>query len=263
MQEDNPFRSWSVIIIPYTTADYHLGTADYVYTDTDGQEQVLHHHGYTNYRALMDKAIRYIKGPVSELLIAGVSAGGFGAAFLTDEILTDYFPEAANVTLCVDSAMLLYDRWVETARDVWGVPEQYVELIQTDNLLLDAMTQMFETYGDRITYLYTGSVWDISLSKYQNYLDTGRFYAGNLEGQYFQNNLKDMVLQLKEAVPGIGIYLNSLPFSETPGDLRLTQHTILVSDTLFWELDEDFSPADWLMLAVQGEVRDRGLAQLG
>ena len=258
--EENPFRDWSVIVIPYTTADYHIGTADYVYTDEDGNEQVLHHHGYTNYRALMDEAIQYIEEPASELLIAGTSAGGFGAVMLAEEIVEDYFPEVEHVTLCVDSSCQYYDRWEEVAREVWGAPEEIADVIESDNLVVDFMSALYETYGDRMTYLYIGSVRDGSLAKYQSYLNGLGFFVNDRQGQMFTMGLRDMIGDLRESVPSVGVYLfDFLPYSMKPTQLRLTQHTILVAAPVFWNLTDRVRPVDWLMDAVGGEVRDRGM----
>lgn len=259
MKEENPFRDWSVVIIPYTTGDYHIGTADYSYTDREGNEQVLYHHGYTNYRALMDEAVKYFSGDVSELLIAGCSAGGFGAAMLAEEIIEDYFPKAEHVTLCVDSSFQHYDGWAEVARDVWGAPEELVDVMSSDNLLVDFFTNNHEIYGNRITYLYIGSVRDGSLTKYQSFLNGSRFSANDRQGQFFAEELKSMLLSLKEEIPGLGVYLFTLPFSLMPNQLRLTQHTILIGDTAFWRLTEQTSVLDWLMNAVSGVVKDCGL----
>ena len=261
--EENPFRDWSVIIIPYTTADYHLGTADYAYRDEEGNEQILHHHGYTNYRALMDEAVRYISDPLSELLIAGTSAGGFGAAMLAEEIIEDYFPETGHVTVCVDSACQLYDSWAETAREIWGAPEELVDIIESDDLVLDSLTRLYHIYGDRMTYLYIGSVRDGSLAKYQSYLNGNSFSVDDRKGRFFTEDLRDMIGALRRSVPGIGIYLfDSLPYSLQPNQLRLTQHTILVAAPMFWKLTDRVRPADWLMDAVRGQVRDHGLRLL-
>ena len=261
--EENPFRDWSVIIIPYTTADYHIGTADYSYTDEDGNEQVLHHHGYTNFRAIMDEAIRYVDGPVSELLIAGTSAGGFGAVMLAEEIVEDYFPGAAHVTLCLDSACQYYSRWAEVAREVWGAPEKFTDVMRSDNLVVDFMSGLYQTYKDRMTFLYIGSVRDGSLAKYQTYLNGLGFYVNDRQGLFFARGLKDMLEELRDSVPGIGFYLfDYLPFSLKPNQLRLTQHTILVSPPVFWNLTDRVRPADWLMSAVQGDVQIRGLRLL-
>ena len=208
----------------------------------------------------MDKAIQYVDGPVSELLIAGTSAGGFGAVMLAEEIIEDYFPEAEHVTLCVDSACQLYDRWAEVAEEVWGAPEELVDGIRSKNLVVDFMAELYQTYGDRMTYLYIGSVRDGSLAKYQTYLNGLGFYVNDRQGQYFAEDLKQMVWQLRRAVPTVGVYLfDYLPYSLRPTQLRLTQHTILVSTTVFWTLTDRARPVDWLMDAVSGKVQNHGL----
>lgn len=255
----NPFRGWSVIVIPYTTADFHVGGADYAYTTADGNNAVLHHHGYENYRAIMDEAIRYVGQP-DELLVAGYSAGGYGAAMLTEDLMESYFPDAGHVTLCVDSSLLLLDNWEEIFRDVWGAPEAIADKILSDNLIVDFMTDLYETYGDALTYLYIGSVRDGALTRYQTYFDIGVYSASNQNVAVYTDYLRTMVRQLRENVPTIGIYLfDRLPFSIRPNQFTLTQHTILETRNVFWRLTERTSAAAWLEQAIGGSVATLGL----
>lgn len=262
-QDDNPFKDWTIIILPYTTGDYHIGTADYAYTDEDGNEQILHHHGYTNFRALMDEAAQYIPGPVDELLIAGSSAGGFGAAMLAEEIIEDYFPSAEHVTLCIDSAFQHYDRWTEVASEVWGAPEGIVQKITTEDIIVGILADLYEAYGDRVTFLYVGSTLDGCLARYQAYLNGQGFTVNDQQGLLYARDLKTMLEMLREAVPDAGVFLfDFLPYSIKPNQLRLTQHTILITKTVFWRLTDRVSVIDWLADAVQGNVKNRGLRLL-
>ena len=57
-----------------------------------------------------------------KLLIAGNSAGAFAVPALTDEILRTWYPDVSDVTLLSDSALLLYNKWEYTAREVWKAP---------------------------------------------------------------------------------------------------------------------------------------------
>mgnify|MGYP002624577980 CR=1 FL=1 len=255
----NPFRNWTVIVIPYTTADFHLGTADYAYTAQDGSRQVLHHHGYINYRAIMDEAIAYLDGAPEELLITGYSAGGFGAAALAGDLRESYFPDAGHVTLCVDSSLLIWDRFPETAHDVWGVPDELARLFRTDNPIVDFYAALYETYGDDMTYLYVGSVRDGELARYQNYFTAGRYVVTWREGRLFTEDLRRTLSQLGELIPGFGVYLfDSLPFSIYPSQISLTQHTILISEMVFRGLTDRVSPARWLEQAIEGDVLSHG-----
>ena len=105
--EDNPFRNWSFIVIPYATGDFHSGTGTY-----EGEKKV-YHIGYKNYSAYIEQIKHYIGEP-DTLLVTGFSAGGFATSLLADDVI-DRFPNVKNVTVCVDSSLLLYDGWHETA----------------------------------------------------------------------------------------------------------------------------------------------------
>ena len=256
----NPFRSWSIVVVPYTTGDFHVGDTDYAYTAQDGSEAVLHHHGYDNYRAILDAAMPYLGGDPEELLVAGWSAGGYGAAMLTDDLLRNYFPDAEHVTLCVDSSLLLLDHWKDVLHDVWNAPEALIDRVETSNLIVDFMAWLYETYGDYITFLYIGSVRDGALSRYQSYFDTGFYATDNRFIRVYTERLRAMIGELREKVPGIGIYLfDKLPFSIRPHQFFLTQHTILETNTAFWPLTDRVSVIHWLDSAIGGDVRSHGL----
>ncbi len=257
---ENPFRNWTIIVIPYTTADFHVGNTDYAYTDLDGNEAVLYHHGYENYRAIMDEALLYLEEEPEELLIAGWSAGGYGAAMLTEDILENYFPGAGHVTLCVDSSLLILDNWEEVFTDVWNADPEITEKIRTENLVVDFMQHLYETYGDEMTFLYIGSVRDGALAKYQTYFDIGAFTVDNRAASVYTAYLRVMVRQLQKKVPTVGIYLfENLPFSIRPNMFMLTQHTILETRTVFWRLTDRLPVIVWLDQAIAGNVSSHGL----
>ncbi len=104
--EDNPFKDWSFIVIPYATGDFHAGTGTY-----EGKKTV-YHTGYTNYSAYVEQVKQYLGEP-DTLLVTGFSAGGFATSLLADDVI-DRFPSAENVTVSVDSSLLLYDGWRDT-----------------------------------------------------------------------------------------------------------------------------------------------------
>ena len=252
---NNPFRDWTILVIPYATGDFHIGTADYQYRKPDGSTAVLHHHGYTNYRAIMDEAMAYLGGDPEELLITGYSAGGFGAA-----LLGNYFPDAGHVTVCIDSSLMFWEHFGQTAREVWGAPEELCEKFRTENPIADLLGELYETCGDSVTYLFVSSSRDGELSRYQNYLNTGNYTVSNIHGRLYTAGLRDTIAELKRAVPTIGVYIfDRLPFSLLPSQMSLTQHTVLITPMAFWTMTDQVSPARWLYDAVNGNVRDHGL----
>jgi len=174
--------------------------------------------------------------------------------------MENYFPGAGHVTLCVDSSLLLLDNWQAVFRDVWNAPEKFTEKIESRNLIVDFMGDLYETYGDEITYLYIGSVRDGALTRYQTYFDFGIYAASNRNAAVYTAYLREMIRQLTEKVPTIGIYLfDRLPFSIRPNQFLLTQHTILETRTAFWPLTNRTAPIFWLDRAISGDVTTLGL----
>ena len=258
--EENPFHDWTVIIIPYATGDFHLGMGDHVYTDPEGNERTVRHHGYINYRAIMDEAMNYTDPAPDELLIVGYSAGGFGAAALTDDLIENYFSDAGHVSVCVDSSLLIWDGFQQTAAELWEVPDEISDRLISDNPLADLLTSLYGKYGDSLTYMYIGSVRDGELVRYQNYFYSGKYTATNALGRAFTNDLRKSLASIKNVIPGFRVYLfDRLPFSIRPNQIFLTQHTITVSRMMFWRLTDGVPPAEWLYQSVYGDVWEHGL----
>jgi hypothetical protein len=106
---DNPVRNWNFIYVPYCTGDVHAGDAP----DTPvpgfafgAPQQFV---GYRNVHHYLDRIVPTF-ADASHVLVTGISAGGFGAAFNYDRI-ADAFPDAA-VTLLDDSGPPLTDPYL-------------------------------------------------------------------------------------------------------------------------------------------------------
>ncbi len=248
--ENNPFKNWSFLVIPYATGDFHSGTGVY-----DGKKTV-YHTGYSNYAAFVEQMKPYVGEP-DTLLITGFSAGGFATSLLADDVI-DRFPSAKNITVCVDSSLLLYDGWHETAVNLWRSPEEISDRLTTDNLVLDSLTTLHEKRGDTVKILFDCSYRDDTLQQYQAYIRTGTMKKNKENGDLFQKYLAKMVKGLQENISGIGIYIwNHAEDAET----RNTQHTI-ISSNVFDKLEDGVSVADWIFAAVNDDVKSHGLVLL-
>ena len=53
--EENPFKDWTKIVVPYASGDFHTGTGEYHYKDSNGKEKIIYHNGYNNYTLLMNE----------------------------------------------------------------------------------------------------------------------------------------------------------------------------------------------------------------
>lgn len=248
--DNNPFKDWSFIVIPYATGDFHAGTGIY-----EG-EKTVYHTGYNNYSAFIEQIKPYVGDP-DTLLVTGFSAGGFATALLADDVI-DRFPSAGNITVCVDSSLLLYDGWHDTAVDLWRTPSEISDRLTTDNLVLDSLTALYEKRGDSVKILFDCSYRDDTLIQYQSYIDTGKMDKTRELGDNFQQDLKEMVIALQENIPNVGIYIWSY---REDADTHNTQHTI-ISSNVFDSLGNDSSVGEWIFDAVNGDVRTYGLELL-
>lgn len=254
--ERNPFRDWTIVVAPYTTADFHAGAGEASYTSVDGKEATIHHRGYENCMALLD-AVRPLVGAPEALLIAGYSAGGFGAAMLAEDIVA-YFPETENITVCTDGALLINDEWKDVALERWHAPPKIAERMTTGNLTLDHLSALHEACED-VKILFTCSLRDGGLAKYQSYIDGNEYAASEAYGDIMEENLQVTVDALQKEIPGCGIYIwDGLPYGDSE---TLTRHTILTSASMFEDM-EGGNIGEWIHDAVEGRVESYGLELL-
>jgi hypothetical protein len=255
--QDNPFRNWSCILVSYTTGDFHVGNGDYPYTAIDGSPAVLHHHGYRNYRGLMEQALQFISAP-TKLLITGGSAGAFGASALAADVM-DYFPECRDVTCCPDSSLLLYNEWQAVAQHVWQANERIWKPLHGPNICLDWLRALYAEKGDGVRYLFICSIRDSALARYQHFLDHGTMELTREQSLQFEKDLRNMVDVLKSEIPGIGVFLLDNPDTGLDPELLGTQHTFLHTPEFFQPVKDGVSLRDWLWNAVNGSVLNIGL----
>ena len=118
---NNPFRDWNYLYIGYCSGDVHAG---------DNPEGVViegtryHFTGRRNVRLALQRALPALRG-VRRVLVTGVSAGGFGAAYNYDQIATAFGP-SVDVTLVDDSGPPLEDDQLapclqQTWRQLWNL----------------------------------------------------------------------------------------------------------------------------------------------
>ena len=257
---ENPFRNWTFLVLEYATGDFHAGTNEYRYVDDEGNGQVVYHAGFVNYSLFMDEVLPVVGEP-DTLLVTGSSAGGFATSLLADDVIAR-FPSAASVTACVDSALLYYDGWQETARSLWHAPDFISDRLVGNNLVLDSLVALRRNRGDDVNILFTSSTRDHELQRFQAYIDTGALAqdATPENSELYLANLGRMCSDMEELLPGCGIYVWEDGYNEQDGS---TQHMIVLCPNCLDRLSGEKSVAEWLYDAAQGDVRSFGLELLG
>lgn len=256
--EGSPFENWSVIMFPYATGDFHAGTGEFHYTDKDGKEKILYHNGYVNYTKTMQKVMELagIDNPEA-VIVTGYSAGGFAAALLSDDVFTNYFPNAESKNVLVDASLLLNDDWHTIATDVWQAPKEISEKLTGNNLTLDCLNALHEKYGDDIHILFDSSTRDGDLAKVQNYFDNGKMEVDEEKADIYQQILKDTIPQFKEA--GVSLFIwDGVAWYDDPRNM--TAHTLIATPAVWLPFEaQEQSVAGWLNDAVNGNLKDYGL----
>lgn len=256
--EGSPFRNWTVILFPYATGDFHTGTGEFKYIDKDGKEKILYHNGYNNYTLAMKEIIEKagIENP-DKVIVTGYSAGGFATALLSDDIYTNYFPNAKSKNVLVDASLLLNDDWHSIATNVWQSPKSISDKLTTNNITLDCLKALNEKYGDDIHLLFDSSTRDGDLAKVQNYFDTGVMDVNEEKGDIYQQILKDTIPEFKEANVSLFIWDGAGWYNDPR---NLTAHTIIATPAVWLPFEEQKkSIAEWLNDAVDGKLTDYGL----
>lgn len=256
--EGSPFENWSVILFPYATGDFHAGTGEFHYTDKDGKEKILCHNGYVNYTQAMQKVMELagVSDPEA-VVVTGYSAGGFATALLSDDIFTNYFPNAESKNVLVDASLLLYDDWHTVATDVWQTPKEISDKLASNNLTLDCLSALRQKYGDGIHLLFDSSTRDGDLAKVQNYLDTGVMDVTEKEADIYQQILKDTIPQFQEIDVSLFIW-DGVAWYDDPRNM--TAHTIIATPAVWLPFEaQGQSVAGWLADAIDGNLKDYGL----
>ena len=256
--DGSPFKDWTMILFPYATGDFHSGTGEYHYTDKDGKDKILYHNGYTNYTEAMNKIMKLagIDDP-DTVLVTGYSAGGFATALLSDDIYTNYFPDAANKNVLVDASLLLDNDWHDIAENVWRSPKSITDKLVSNNLTLDCLKALHEKYGDGIHLMFDSSTRDGDLAKVQNYLTNGKMEVDEEQGDIYQNTLKEMIPQFQDADVSLFLF-DGVSWYNDPRNL--TAHTIIATPAVWVPFKEQGqSVAGWVEDNIKGKSDGYGL----
>ncbi|MCQ6561155.1 pectin acetylesterase-family hydrolase [Paenibacillus mendelii] len=241
---DNPFKDWNIVYIPYSTGDLHIGNAVKEYADKDGKPFTMRYNGKTNTLEALDW-IESHYGNQSKVLIAGESAGGFGAAFWAPEIAGRY--PNARIYQYSDGSYLNTERWPDIIEDEWntGFTATFGYTISGD-----LISSVFEANRSRLPddaiLLQSNTIHDELLFDFEKDLNGD----GSGDAEYLERWSERMLRSaghLAETLPGYYYYITDYGRNEKSGR---TPHTLSPSN-LFYKAEQDgVKLRDWLDDAV-------------
>ncbi|WP_141733489.1 pectin acetylesterase-family hydrolase [Oligoflexus tunisiensis] len=152
-RDDNPVNGWNFVHVPYCSGDIFAGSQENV--QVPGVLGRQHFVGYRNMLKILDR-LKTEMPELENVLMTGVSAGGFGAIF--------HYPTAkerwpdSRVVLLNDSGIPLEDEWLapclqKSFRTLWGIdtalPEDCTDCSGEDGGgLVNLARYLRERYGD-------------------------------------------------------------------------------------------------------------------
>lgn len=128
-EPDNPVRDWSFVYVPYCTGDVHAGDKDLAgVPGFVGSHQFV---GHRNFVLDLERIGATFPDP-SHVLVTGISAGGYGAAFNYDAVASGYGYANVPVTLLDDSGPPMSDEYLPVClqdlwRELWGLDQSFPE----------------------------------------------------------------------------------------------------------------------------------------
>lgn len=168
--ENNPFKDWSMVFVPYCTADIHWGDLTTQYSDT----LTIHHNGYNNLMAVLSWVGATFEEPET-VFITGESAGAYGARLFAANAMENYADTNTRFVTLADSGNgVITKDWLLSSFLNWGayeirpdwLPEFYdIPLADLDMQVLDiALANYypqhqfaeFNTYRDSVQKLFYG-----------------------------------------------------------------------------------------------------------
>ncbi len=256
----SPFYGWSLLYVPYASGDFHGGAGEFSYTDTEGKERVFYAHGNINLHLCIDLAKQYCPLP-DKLVVLGCSAGGFGTAFVGNDIL-ERFPDCKDCTCIVDGAAIDFDLR-ECAETLWHVPDSIGAAIRTNDPVSDGLEYLYEHQKNRVKIGYVISLRDYALMRYQNYIDTKKEMGWPPEaGERIERIICGTVKRLSASIPDISYFLYNYNFNDIKG--RPVAFNGATSHCCLWVPEfarfkrEGCTGLQWVKNAVDGKTTQIG-----
>ncbi len=196
----NPVKDWSFVYVPYCTGDVHGG--DNPVAQPPGVSQAQQFVGYTNIHKYLERIVPTFPG-MTQVLLTGQSAGGFGAAVNYTQVARAFDP--VPVVLIDDSgppmnqpyiARCLQDAWKSLfGLDKTIVPDCGADCPDPTNFLVDYAKHIAKTYPNATMGLMD-STGDGVIASFFGFGASNCAASVPLSAQTYQAGLDDLRSQL-------------------------------------------------------------------
>ncbi|MEM1112677.1 MAG: pectin acetylesterase-family hydrolase [Pseudomonadota bacterium] len=257
-RKDNPFADWTVVRIPYATGDMHMGTRTHTYTDGKDDAVTIHHHGAHNARKVLAWVYEQVPEP-TKVVIAGSSAGGWGASYWARDIAQHYQQRPAY--LVADAAGVAGEQFYDAMKSSWGAElEGHITKPGGDQLLEDLLLSYVQFPLPNLTILQSGTSRDGALTMYFALLNgfdpsSPEVYAAEWEKQQVA-----MLQRIAEGQPSYQLFYTD---ARAPG-AEVTAHTLFETPGFYSASQDDITYVEWVRSnVIEGQPLSAGRGLVG
>ena len=240
----NPFSNWTVVRIPYSTADFHTGDAVHTYRDDQGHSIQIHHRGAANAKKVLDWLYTQVSAP-EKLVIAGSSAGGFGASYWARDIAIHYGTTPAYLVVDaagVDVGENRVGPYKALLTSYGARVEDHIFTQQKRYLIEDLLLGYSQQPVANLKILQSGTSRDAALSLYYAILENLDYRDPGAYAPKWEKVQAKSLRRIAAALPDYQLFY----LSDRPSTSELSIHTLFDNPAFFNVSQNGIHYVDWI-----------------
>ncbi len=234
---DNPVRDYSILMVPYCTADTHLGSKVSTYRqDTlDPVTIDIHHKGFINTMTALNWLDSLIDEP-TQLFVTGVSAGSLASPVYAS-FLADQYPQAQVIQLGDASGGYQSDA-IGDVFNAWGGDDVF------NTVFPDRDTSLAPTFENYFRWAQASQP-NLQLSQYNAAFDGVQGFFLKLLGEEektIQQTIRENTAYLEREVPMFRHYIDTGK-----------HHGLIIRDEFYTTTTNGVRFRDWFADLIDGQ----------
>ncbi len=235
-RDDNPFKDWHHVYIPYCTGDIHWGNHEMTY-GSGASQFTIQHKGAVNAKAALDWTFQHVSAP-EQVMVTGCSAGAYGSIMWSAHV-RDHYEKAKVLQLADSGAGVITETFFQDSFPSWkpegSYPTWIPGVVPED---ITRLPQLYQAIG--------GAYPDMLLSQYNTQYDEDQsFYFSAMGGGDTHEWAKQMnahVGEIGETTPNFAAYL--------AGGYK---HCIIPTDDFYTVESGGVKLVDWIGEMIEGK----------
>lgn len=243
--EDNPFKDWHHVVIPYCTGDIHWGEKDKTYLDRFGDSFEIKHRGATNAKSVLNWISDNYSSP-DKIMVTGCSAGSYGSIYWTPHIKKRFsrskiyqFGDSGVGIITPEFTRKMVNNWNPNINAPTWIPELDPRKVNWKDLRMnDLYLRISSTYPD------------IKFSQFTSKFDGIQTFFYELMGGLPEEWSDKMTLSMDSLTDKISNFNNFIGEGE--------EHCILPHESFYTKRTEGVLFKEWL----SGFIRDENVGDV-